>query len=138
MHFYWEGHDIVARLSNPRFQWLLRYHAWRLYCSSPGPVDDGYHEDLYQEGMLAAYRLLERDPGMYGRTLVRLCVLAMYAARRRGRSVFRADPAQRLRVYEQEVFDLDEISEADRQVDWAVVEQFAGEIESVQPGEPPT
>jgi len=51
--------------------------------------------------VLAAFRLLEREPTMYGRTLLRLSVLAMYAARKRGRSVFRADPAQRQRLYEQ-------------------------------------
>ncbi len=130
MYFYTEGQDIEARLANPRFQWLLRYHATRLYYTAPGQVDDGYDEDLYQEGMLAAYRLLERDPGMYGRTLVRLCVLAMYAARRRGRSVFRADPASRQRVYEQEIFDPDEMYEADQLVDWSLVDHYAGEIEA--------
>jgi DNA-directed RNA polymerase specialized sigma24 family protein len=86
-----------------------------------------YHEDLYQEGMIAAWRILERDPGMYGRTLVRLCVLAMYAARRRGRSIFRADPADRQRVYEQVVFDPQEVAEAEQWIDWGMVEQLAGD-----------
>ena len=130
MHFYTEGGDIEARLANPRFQYLISYHAHRVALSSSGPGDTEFAEDLYQEGMLAAYRLLEKDAWMYGKTLVRLCVLAMYAARRRGRSVLRADPWKRQRTYEQVVYDHIEVQEADQLLDWALIEQFVGESNS--------
>jgi len=104
-HFYRVGDEPADKLADSRFQGLVSYHAHRLACTAPGQVDSHYFEDLYQEGMLAAFRLLEREPSMYGRTLLRLSVLAMYAARKRGRSVFRADPALRQRVYEQVFFE---------------------------------
>ena len=104
-HFYRVGDDPADKLADTRFQGLVSYHAHRLAYTAPGQVDSHYCEDLYQEGMLAAFRLLEREPTMYGRTLLRLSVLAMYAARKRGRSVFRADPAQRQRFYEQVFFE---------------------------------
>jgi len=75
--------------------------AWRLASIAPGQVDNLYYQDLAQEGRLAVYRLLEREPGMWAPRLLRLAILYMYAARRRGRSVFRADPHHRLRTYEQ-------------------------------------
>jgi DNA-directed RNA polymerase specialized sigma24 family protein len=107
LHFFTEGPSIEARLSNARFQYLLHYHAQRLAYSARGQGGDvqELHQDLFQEGMLAAFRILERMPGLYGRDLLRLAVLAMYAARRRGRSVFRADPWRRSRSYEQVSLD---------------------------------
>ncbi len=81
------------------------FHAWRLAETAPGQVDNLYYQDLFQEGMLTAYRLLERDPHIWGPKLLRLTVLGMYAARRRGRSVFRADPYRRQRTYEQVSLD---------------------------------
>jgi len=101
------GVTIEARLANQRFQYLLGYHAQRLACSAQGHVGDvgELYQDLFQEGMLSAFRMLERMPGLYGRDLLRLSVLAMYAARRRGRSVFRADPWRRSRSYEQVSLD---------------------------------
>ncbi len=107
LHFFTEGSSIEARLANVRFQSLLRYHASRLASSAQGQVGDveALYQDLFQEGMLSAFRMLERMPGLYGRDLLRLSVLAMYAARRRGRSVFRADPWRRSRSYEQVSLD---------------------------------
>ena len=107
LHFYTEGPSVEARLANARFQSLLRYHASRLASSAQGQVGDveALYQDLFQEGMLSAFRILERMPGLYGRDLLRLSVLAMYAARRRGRSVFRADPWRRSRSYEQVSLD---------------------------------
>jgi DNA-directed RNA polymerase specialized sigma24 family protein len=107
LHFYRVGDAPSEKLADTRFQSLVSYHAHRLAYTAPGQVDSHYYEDLYQEGMVAAFRLLERDPTMYGRTLLRFSVLAMYAARKRGRSVFRADPASRLRTYEQVFFEHD-------------------------------
>ncbi len=107
LHFFTEGPSIEARLANVRFQYLLRYHALRLASSALGQVGDveELYQDLFQEGMLSAFRILERMPGLYGRDLLRLSVLAMYAARRRGCSVFRADPWRRSRSYEQVSLD---------------------------------
>jgi len=51
--------------------------------------------------MLFVHRLLLRDPDNWMRKLERLTSLAMRSALRRGRSVFRADPGQRLRQYRQ-------------------------------------
>ena len=79
----------------------IDWHAYRLATLSPGQVDNLYYQDLAQEGRLAVYRLLERDPHIWAPKLLRLAILYMYAARRRGRSVFRADPHHRLRTYEQ-------------------------------------
>ena len=79
----------------------IDWHAYRLASQAPGQVDNLYYQDLAQEGRLAVYRLLERDPHIWAPKLLRLAILAMYAARRRGRSVFRADPYHRLRTYEQ-------------------------------------
>jgi hypothetical protein len=79
----------------------IDWHAYRLASTAPGQVDNLYYQDLAQEGRLAVYRLLERDPQMWAPKLLRLAILYMYAARRRGRSVFRADPHHRLRTYEQ-------------------------------------
>ena len=79
----------------------IDWHAYRLACLAPGQVDNLYYQDLAQEGRLAVYRLLERDPHIWAPKLLRLAILAMYAARRRGRSVLRADPHHRLRTYEQ-------------------------------------
>jgi hypothetical protein len=79
----------------------IDWHAYRLAETAPGQVDSLYYQDLAQEGRLAVYRLLERDPGIWAPRLLRLAILYMYAARRRGRSVFRADPHHRLRTYEQ-------------------------------------
>lgn len=112
VHFYQVGDDPAEKLADTRFQGLVSYHAHRLAYTAPGQVDSHYFEDLYQEGMLAAFRLLERYPGMYGRTLLRFSVLAMYAARKRGRSVFRADPGERQRTYEQVFFE-QEMHDAD-------------------------
>ncbi len=84
----------------------IDWHAYRLACTAPGQVDNLYYQDLAQEGRLAVYRLLERDPHIWAPKLLRLAILAMYAARRRGRSVFRADPFQRKRVYEQVSLDV--------------------------------
>src|SRR5437667_8083256 len=107
LHFYTEGPSIEARLGSARFQYLLRYHAGRLAYSAGGQAGDveELYQDLFQEGMLSAFRILERMPGLYGRDLLRLSVLAMYAARRRGCSVFRADPWRRSRSYEQVSLD---------------------------------
>jgi DNA-directed RNA polymerase specialized sigma24 family protein len=107
LHFSTEGPSVEARLANARFQYLLRYHASRLASSAQGQVGDveALYQDLFQEGMLSAFRILERMPGLYWRDLLRLAVLAMYAARRRGRSVFRADPWRRSRSYEQVSLD---------------------------------
>ncbi len=79
----------------------IDWHAYRLASQAPGQVDNLYYQDLAQEGRLAVYRLVERDPQIWAPKLLRLAILAMYAARRRGRSVFRADPYHRLRTYEQ-------------------------------------
>jgi hypothetical protein len=79
----------------------IDWHAYRLAQTAPGQVDSLYYQDLAQEGRLAVYRLLEREPGIWAPRLLRLAILYMYAARRRGRSVFRADPYRRLRTYEQ-------------------------------------
>jgi len=79
----------------------IDWHAYRLASMAPGQVDNLYSQDLAQEGRLAVYRLLEREPEIWAPKLLRLAILYMYAARRRGRSVFRADPFQRLRTYEQ-------------------------------------
>jgi hypothetical protein len=79
----------------------IDWHAYRLAETAPGQVDSLYYQDLAQEGRLAVYRLLEREPGIWAPRLLRLAILYMYAARRRGRSVFRADPHHRLRTYEQ-------------------------------------
>jgi hypothetical protein len=79
----------------------IDWHAYRLAQTAPGQVDNLYYQDLAQEGRLAVYRLLEREPGIWAPRLLRLAILYMYAARRRGRSVFRADPYHRLRTYEQ-------------------------------------
>ena len=79
----------------------IDWHAYRLAETAPGQVDNLYYQDLAQEGRLAVYRLLEREPGIWAPRLLRLAILYMYAARRRGRSVFRADPYHRLRTYEQ-------------------------------------
>jgi hypothetical protein len=79
----------------------IDWHAYRLASMAPGQVDNLYYQDLAQEGRLAVYRLLERDPHIWAPKLLRLAILYMYAARRRGRSVFRADPSHRLRTYEQ-------------------------------------
>jgi hypothetical protein len=79
----------------------IDWHAYRLAQTAPGQVDSLYYQDLAQEGRLAVYRLLEREPGIWAPRLLRLAILYMYAARRRGRSVFRADPYHRLRIYEQ-------------------------------------
>ena len=84
----------------------IDWHAYRLAWTAPGQVDNLYYQDLAQEGRLAVYRLLERDPHIWAPKLLRLAILAMYAARRRGRSVFRADPFQRKRVYEQVSLDV--------------------------------
>ncbi|MFL5627526.1 MAG: hypothetical protein ACJ788_18260 [Ktedonobacteraceae bacterium] len=84
----------------------IDWHAYRLACTAPGQVDNLYYQDLAQEGRLAVYRLLEREPHIWAPKLLRLAILAMYAARRRGRSVFRADPFQRTRVYEQISLDV--------------------------------
>ena len=70
----------------------IDWHAYRLADTATGQVDNLYYQDLAQEGRLAVYRLLERDPHIWAPKLLRLAILAMYAARRRGRSVFRADP----------------------------------------------
>ena len=90
--------------------WVLEdwidWHAYRLASDAPGPVDNLYYQDLAQEGRLAVCRLLERDPSIWAPKLLRLAVLAMYAARRRGRSVLRADPSHRRRIYEQVPLDL--------------------------------
>ncbi len=79
----------------------IDWHAYRLATLAPGQVDNLYYQDLAQEGRLAVYRLMESDPQIWAPKLLRLAILAMYAARRRGRSVFRADPYHRLRTYEQ-------------------------------------
>jgi hypothetical protein len=79
----------------------IDWHAYRLASLAPGQVDNLYYQDLAQEGRLAVYRLLERDPHIWAPKLLRLAILSMYAARRRGRSVLRADPYHRLRTYEQ-------------------------------------
>ncbi len=79
----------------------IDWHAYRLADTATGQVDNLYYQDLAQEGRLAVYRLLERDPHIWAPKLLRLAILAMYAARRRGRSVFRADPYHRQRTYEQ-------------------------------------
>ena len=79
----------------------IDWHAYRLAETAPGQVDNLYYQDLAQEGRLAVYRLLERDPQIWAPKLLRLAILYMYAARRRGRSVFRADPHHRQRTYEQ-------------------------------------
>jgi hypothetical protein len=79
----------------------IDWHAYRLASMAPGQVDNLYYQDLAQEGRLAVYRLLEREPEIWAPKLLRLAILYMYAARRRGRSVFRADPYHRLRTYEQ-------------------------------------
>jgi hypothetical protein len=79
----------------------IDWHAYRLAQTAPGQVDNLYYQDLAQEGRLAVYRLLEREPEIWAPRLLRLAILYMYAARRRGRSVFRADPHHRLRTYEQ-------------------------------------
>jgi hypothetical protein len=79
----------------------IDWHAYRLAELAPGQVDNLYYQDLAQEGRLAVYRLLERDPDIWAPKLLRLAILSMYAARRRGRSVLRADPYHRLRTYEQ-------------------------------------
>jgi hypothetical protein len=79
----------------------IDWHAYRLASLAPGQVDNLYYQDLAQEGRLAVYRLLEREPEIWAPKLLRLAILYMYAARRRGRSVFRADPSHRLRIYEQ-------------------------------------
>ena len=84
----------------------IDWHAYRLAELAPGQVDNLYYQDLAQEGRLAVYRLLERDPYIWAPKLLRLAVLAMYSARRRGRSVFRADPYHRLRTYEQVSWEL--------------------------------
>jgi hypothetical protein len=79
----------------------IDWHAYRLASMAPGHVDNLYYQDLAQEGRFAVYRLLEREPEIWAPKLLRLAILSMYAARRRGRSVFRADPHHRLRTYEQ-------------------------------------
>ena len=79
----------------------IDWHAYRLAETAPGQVDNLYYQDLAQEGRLAVYRLVEREPHIWAPKLLRLAILSMYAARRRGRSVFRADPYHRLRTYEQ-------------------------------------
>jgi hypothetical protein len=79
----------------------IDWHAYRLASQAPGQVDNLYYQDLAQEGRLAVYRLLEREPQIWAPKLLRLAILSMYAARRRGRSVLRADPHHRLRTYEQ-------------------------------------
>ena len=79
----------------------IDWHAYRLAELAPGQVDNLYYQDLAQEGRLAVYRLVEREPDIWAPKLLRLAILSMYAARRRGRSVFRADPHHRLRTYEQ-------------------------------------
>src|SRR5215471_8263554 len=84
----------------------IDWHAYRLAELAPGQVDNLYYQDLAQEGRLAVYRLLERDPYIWAPKLLRLAILAMYAARRRGRSVLRADPHHRLRTYEQVSWEL--------------------------------
>ena len=84
----------------------IDWHAYRLAELAPGQVDNFYYQDLAQEGRLAVYRLLERDPHIWAPKLLRLAILAMYAARRRGRSVLRADPHHRLRTYEQVSWEL--------------------------------
>jgi hypothetical protein len=89
----------------------IDWHAYRLASTAPGQVDSLYYQDLAQEGRLAVYRFLEREPGIWAPKLLRLAILAMYAARRRGRSVFRADPYHRLRTYEQ--VSLDEMAEGE-------------------------
>ncbi len=71
----------------------IDWHAYRLACTAPGQVDNLYYQDLAQEGRLAVYRLLEREPHIWAPKLLRLAILAMYTARRRGRSGFRADPS---------------------------------------------
>ena len=58
-HFYHVGDDPADKLADTRFQGLVSYHAHRLACTAPGQVDSHYCEDLYQEGMLAAFRLLD-------------------------------------------------------------------------------
>ena len=94
---------------------LIDWHAYRLAELAPGQVDNLYYQDLAQEGRLAVYRLLERDPHIWAPKLLRLAILAMYAARRRGRSVLRADPYHRLRTYEQ--------------VSWEMLADKADEVE---------
>jgi hypothetical protein len=84
----------------------IDWHAYRLAELAPGQVDNLYYQDLAQEGRLAVYRLLERDPHIWAPKLLRLAILSMYAARRRGRSVLRADPHHRLRTYEQVSWEL--------------------------------
>jgi hypothetical protein len=84
----------------------IDWHAYRLAWMAPGQVDNLYYQDLAQEGRLAVYRLLERDPYIWAPKLLRLAILSMYAARRKGRSVFRADPYHRQRTYEQVSWEL--------------------------------
>jgi hypothetical protein len=96
----------------------IDWHAYRLAETAPGQVDNLYYQDLAQEGRLAVYRLLEREPGIWAPRLLRLAILYMYAARRRGRSVFRADPYHRLRTYEQVSWEV----LADGMADGGVVE----------------
>jgi hypothetical protein len=96
---YLYGERTPERVLEVLEDWI-DWHAYRLASLAPGQVDNLYYQDLAQEGRLAVYRLLERDPQMWAPKLLRLAILSMYAARRRGRSVFRADPHHRLRTYE--------------------------------------
>jgi len=61
----------------------IDWHAYRLASMAPGQVDNLYYQDLAQEGRLAVYRLLEREPEIWAPKLLRLAILYMYAARRR-------------------------------------------------------
>jgi len=97
---YLYGERTPERVLEVLEDWI-DWHAYRLASMAPGQVDNLYYQDLAQEGRLAVCRLLEREPGMWAPKLLRLAILSMYAARRRGRSVFRADPHHRQRTYEQ-------------------------------------
>jgi len=110
---YLYGERTPERVLEVLDDWI-DWHAYRLASTAPGQVDNLYYQDLAQEGRLAVYRLLERDPQMWAPKLLRLAILSMYAARRRGRSVFRADPHHRLRTYEQVSWEMPAMSTGKR------------------------
>ncbi len=85
---------VLAAMEN-----FISWEALRLSWETPGQGDSHLFQDLEQEAMLCAHRLLQRDPDIWIAKLERLTSLAMRNALRRGRSVFRADPGLRLRQY---------------------------------------
>ena len=79
---------------------FVSWEALRLTWDATGETDNLLYQDLYQEGMLAAQRIVQREPHIWAQKLERLTVLHMRSVLRRGRSVFRADHGDRQRSYQ--------------------------------------